>query len=77
MSENNRRFHTSCVLYCLVFYNSIVLTIPLAHLGDDHADRRIYVYFFRLRLSQYVHLYEFYDGLVVMVLELKILVCRQ
>lgn len=35
MLENNRRFHTSCVFYCLVFYNPMILIIPLAHSGDD------------------------------------------
>ncbi len=39
-------FHTSCVLYDLVFYNPTVLIIPLVHLGDDHwhTRRRTYIY---------------------------------
>src|SRR6266702_6544850 len=48
----------------LVFYNSMVLIIPLSHLGDDRSRRQIiYVYCFRLRLSRYFRSCEFYNRL--------------
>ncbi len=65
-------FHTSCVFYFLVFYNPTILIIPLAHLGDNHTRRRIYMYRFRPHLLPYVCPYEFNNGLVVIGLGLRV-----
>ncbi len=56
-------FLTGCVLCSLVFYNSMVLIIPLMHLGDDHTCRRIL----------YLHPYRFNNGFVVIGFDLSIL----
>jgi hypothetical protein len=56
-------FHTSFVLYILLSYNSTILIILFLHSGDDRTHRQID--FFRLHLSQYVHLYEANNGLVM------------
>ena len=64
-------FHTSCVLYRLVFPITNISNHFLTHLGDDHTDRRIYIYFFRLPNHMIRTYARIYNELVVMVLELK------
>ena len=65
-SVNEQRFYTvsCCILYSLVFYEPTVLIIPLLYLGVDQIRR--YTYCFRQDLPRYVHLYGFYNGLVMM-----------
>ena len=64
-------FHTSCVLYRLVFHGRMVVTTPLSHLGDDPICR-IYIFLWKT-MSRYVYLHEFQNGFDMIGLGLSIL----